>query len=326
MKKILHVAAAAAIGVASIECGVVSVFAQGYPTRPIRLIAPTAPGASVDMVARLVGQHLTQAFGQQVVVDNRAGASQVIGTQIVARSAPDGYTMLTTSTPFVTQPLLKSAPPFSPVKDFAPITLAANSPNILVVTQSLPVRTVADLIALARSQPGKLNYATGSSGASPHLAAELFKSMAKVDFVQITYKGAAPALIDLIAGRTHLMFATAVSVMPHVKTERLRALAITSLQPSALLPELPTVAASGLPGYESGVSYGFAVPAGTSSAIVSKLNAEIVKILRKADVRRALLSEGAEVVASTPAEFAAFIKSDMAKWRKLIREINLRID
>jgi len=317
---------AAAAGILICAMVVIDAAAQAYPARPVRLIVPTAPGASVDFIARLTGHHLTKALGQQVVVDNRAGANQLIGTQIVARSAPDGYTILTTSTPFVTQPLLMTSPTYSPVRDFVPITLAAESPNILVVTQSLPVKSVGDLISYAQARPGQLNFATGSAGASPHLAAELFKVMAKVDMVRIGYKGAAPAIIDLIAGRTQVMFATAVSVLPHIRTGKLRSLAVTTIRPSGLVPDLPTIAASGLPGYESSVSLGFVLPAGTSSAIAARLNKEIVRIMQDADVKRAMLGEGVDAVGSTPAEFAAFIKSETEKWGALFKQINLRLD
>ncbi len=318
--------AAATPGILLCATVVMGASAQTYPDRPVRLIVPTAPGASVDFIARLTGHHLTKALGQQVVVDNRAGANQLIGTQIVARSAPDGYTILTTSTPFVTQPLLMTPPPYSPVKDFVPITLAAESPNILTVTQSLPVKSVSDLISYARARPGQLNYATGSAGASPHLAAELFKVMAKVDMVRIGYKGAGPAIIDLIAERCQLMFATAVSVLPHIRSGKLRALAVTTIRPSSLVPDLPTIAASGLPRYESSVSLGFVLPAGTASAIAARLNKEIVKIIQDADVKRAMLAEGVDAVASTPAEFAAFIKAETETWGALFKQINLRVD
>ena len=301
-------------------------WAQGYPTRPVRFVAPTTAGGGHDTVGRLVAQPLTQALGQQVVVDNRPGGNGVVGTQTVARSAPDGHTILIAATNFVTAPLLASEPPFAPLRDFTPITFATHGPNVLVVRPGLAARSVSDLIALARSQPGKLNYAAGSSGASPHLAAELFKHMAKVDIVHISYRGASQALIDLIAGQVDLMFATAVSVAPHIRSGKLRALAITSLQPSVLAPDLPTVAASGLPGYESGVAYGFVAPAGTPQPIVRRLNAEMVKILQRNEVRERLLSDGFEVVGSTPEEYAAMLKRDSAKWSKLIKEANIRVE
>ena len=304
----------------------VAAAAQTYPTRPVRLIVTTTAGGSPDMIARLFAQHLTQSLGQQVVVDNRPGASGIIGTQTVARSAPDGYTLMIATTNFVTIPLLKADPPYSVAADFAPIILAAHGPNLLVVRPTLPVKSVSDLIALARAQPGKLNYATGSSGASPHLAAELFNTMAKVKTIQVAYRGSAQALIDLIAGQVDLMFATAVSVAPHVRSGRLRALAITTAQPSALAPDLPTVAASGLPGYESGVTYGFVAPARTPQALVRRLNAEMLKIVQRADVKERLMSDGSEAIGSTPEEYAAFLRADSAKWAKVIKDANVRVD
>jgi len=269
---------------------------------------------------------LTQALGQQLVVDNRPGGNGVIGAQTVARSAPDGHTILSAATTFVTVPLLTANTPYSPAKDFAPVISAIHGPNILVVRPSLAAKSVSDLIALAKSQPGKLNYAAGSSGGSPHLAGELFKYMAKTDIVHISYRGAGQALIDLLAGQVDLMFATAVSVAPHIRSGKLRALAITSAQPSALAPELPTVAASGLPGYESGVGYGYLVPAHTPQPIVRRLNAEMLKVLQRNEVRERLMGDGFEVVGSTPDEYAAMIKRESAKWGKLIKEVNIRVE
>lgn len=315
-----------AVVIAVVAASAAAAWAQGYPNRPIRLVLPAPPGGGHDVLARLMAQPLTQALGQQLVVDNRPGGNGVVGTQTVARSAPDGHTILSAATTFVTAPLLTANTPYSPFTDFAPIILAMHGPNILVVRPGLAAKSVSDLIALAKSQPGKLNYAAGSSGGSPHLAAELFKYMAKADIMHISYRGASQALIDLLAGQVDLMFATAVSVAPHIRSGKLRALAITSAQPSALAPELPTVAASGLPGYESGVAYGFLAPARTPEPIVRRLNAEMVKVLQRNEVRERLMGDGFEVVASTPDEYAAMIKRDSAKWGKLIREVNIRVE
>ncbi len=315
-----------AVMIALAAASAATAWAQGFPNRPMRLVLPAPPGGGHDILARLMGPSLTQALGQQLVVDNRPGGNGIVGAQTVARSAPDGHTILSAATTFVTVPLLTANTPYSPSRDFVPITLAIHGPNILAVRPSLAAKSVSDLIALAKSQPGKLNYAAGSSGGSPHLAAELFKYMAKVDIVHVSYRGAGQALIDLLAGQVDLMFATSVSVAPHLRSGKLRALAITSAQPSALAPDLPTVAASGLPGYESGVAYGFLAPARTPQPIVDRLNAEIVKILQRNDVRERLLGDGFEVVASTPEEYAALIKRESAKWGKLIREVNIRVD
>jgi tripartite-type tricarboxylate transporter receptor subunit TctC len=311
---------------AVVVCGSSVACAQMYPLRPIRLIVSTTAGGSPDFVARLMANNLAPQLGYQVVVDNRAGGSGVIGVQTVARSSPDGHTLLIATTNFVTIPLIKDPPPYQVLRDFAPITYAAQAPNILVVRPGLPVKTVADLIALARSQPGKLNYATGSSGASPHLAAELFNHMAKVATIQVAYRGAAQALIDLAAGQVDFMFATAVSVAPHIKAGRVRPIAITSLQVSSQAPDLPTVASSSLPGYESGVHYGFLAPAGTPQAIARRLNAEMVRILKRQDIVDLLRNDGSDVIGSTPEGYATFLKNDMAKWGAVIKVANIRMD
>ncbi|MBI4190410.1 MAG: tripartite tricarboxylate transporter substrate binding protein [Betaproteobacteria bacterium] len=314
----------AAVGIALAGCIATTIFAQSYPTKPIRLIVPSPPGGSTDIMARLVGQNLTHSLGQQVVVDNRSGASGLIGIQTVARSTPDGYTIMIATTNFITIPLLIAEATYS-LGDFAPIVLAAHGPNLLVVRPSLPVKSVADLIALAKSQPGKLNYAAGASGATPHLAAELFKYMGKVNIVHIPYKGASAAVLGLIAEQVDIMFATAISVAPHIRSGRLKALAITSAQPSVLAPDLPTVAASGLPGYESGATSGFVAPARTPQPIVRRLNADMVNILQRADIRERLMRDGYEAMASTPQEYAEFLKRESAKWGKLIKEVNIRV-
>ena len=313
-----------AIGATAGMCG--GAYAQLYPLRPIRLVVTAPPGGGADVVARLVARLLPLRLSQQVVVDNRGGANGVIGVVLAARSVPDGYTIVIVSNNFLTIPLLTPDAPYAPLRDFTPVTMATNSPNILVVHPALPVASVQELTALAKSRARKLNYAAGSSGASPHLAAELFKFMAKVDMVHVPYKGAGPALVDLISGQVDLMFATAVSVMPHVKSARLKALAITSAQRSPLAPELETVAASGLPGYETGVTYGFLAPAGTPDRMVATLNAEIVSILYRPEIKERLLNEGSEVVGSSPGQYTAFMKAESIKWAKLFSAANIRLE
>jgi len=266
---------------------------------------------------------MSGSLGQQVVVENRGGAGGAIAADAVARSAHDGYTLLLYASNIWIIPFLRKNLPYDPIRDFAPITWLAKSPSILVVHPSLPVRDSKQLIALARARPGALNYASGGTGATTHLAAELFKSMAKVNIVRIAYKGNGPALNDLIAGQTQLMFGTSGSVTPHVKASRLRALAVTSPQPSPLAPGLPTVAESGVPGYESLSIYGIFAPSKTPAAIVGRLNRDIVALLGRSEIREKLLNTGVETVGSTADEFAAVIKSDMARMGRVIREAGI---
>ncbi len=306
--------------------GMTEVAAQRYPVKPIRFVVTAPAGGGVDLMARQIAQNIAEGLGQQVVVDNRGGASGVIGVEVVARSAPDGYTMMIAGNNFLIFPLLGEKVSYDPIRDFSPITLATVSPNILVVHPSVAASSVKDLIALARAQPGKLNYATGSSGASPHMAGELFKAMAKVDIVRVPYKGSAPAIADLLGGQVQLMFSTAVSVVTHIKSGRLKALAISSAQRSQVAPELPTIAESALPGYESGVTYGLLMRAGTPEAYVRMINRETAKYLQKTDSRTRLLAEGSEAVGGSPAEYSAAMKAEIRKWAKVIKDANIRVD
>ena len=292
--------------------------AQSYPAKPVRIVT-VAPGSANDIVARLIAQELRPALGQTVVVDNRG----TIAAEIVARAPADGYTLLLYGSAVWLSPFIRSNTPYDPVKDFAPITLVASSPNVLVVHPSLPVKSARELIALARSRPGDLNYAAGSLGAAPHLAAELFKSMAKLNIVRVAYKGTGGSLIGLLSGEVEMMFPTAGSVTPHIKSGKLRALAVTSLQPTALAPGLPVLAAA-LPGYESVSLNGMFAPAKTPDPIIRQLNQEIVRIMTRAEVREKLVAAGTDAMATTPEEFAATIKSEMAKWGALIRDAGIR--
>ena len=294
-----------------------SAVAQAYPNKAVRIVTSGVGGAG-DFAARLIGQALSPPLGQTVIVDNRA--SGVIPVEVVVNSKPDGYTLLLYGSVVWLAPMLWDNIRFDPNRDLAPITFAVTSPNILVVHPSLPVRSVKDLLALARARPGDLNYGTSARGSSGYLAAELFKSMANVDMVRINYKGAGAALNDLIAGRVQLSFATATSVAAYIKSGRLRALAVTSAQPSALVPGLPTVAAAGLPGYESASTTGIFAPGGTPTAILQRLHAEITKVLRMPEVRNRFLSAGSEVVAGSPEQLASLMKSDAARLEKVIRQ------
>ena len=301
--------------------------AQEWPSKPIRFIAPNLPGGPTDILARLIGQKLAESLGQPVVVENRAGAGGNIGTEAAAKSPPDGYTLVTgNNATFGANVSLYKRLGFDPVKDFAPVILVATQPNILVVHPSLPVNSVKELIALAKARPGQLNYSGSGMGAAAHLAAELFKSMAHVNIVHIPYKSAAPALTDLIAGQTQLMFATSLSVMPYIKANRVRALAVTTAKRSRFMPELPTVAEAGVPGFEASTWHGVLVPAGTPSAIVERLNTEINRMLQLADTRDRLATLGAEIVGGTPKEFADHIQREIPKWAKVVKAANVLLE
>jgi tripartite-type tricarboxylate transporter receptor subunit TctC len=298
--------------------------AQSYPVKPIRIVT-AEPGGGNDLVARLIGQAITPRLGQQWVIDNRGGAGGLISAELVSKAPADGYTLLVYAGNVWTIPLLRKSTPYD-VKDFAPITWAARSPNTLVVNPSVPVHSVKDLIGLAKARPGQLSYGAGGIGASTHLAAELFKSMAKVDILFVPYKGNGPAMNDLIGGQVQVMFGTAGTVAPHVKSGRVRAIAVTSAEPSVLAPGLPTVAASGLPGYESISIYGVFAPVATPEAIIRQLNTAIVAVLNQPDIRERFLNLGMEVVGSSPEQYAAAIRADTARLRKVITEAGIRAD
>ena len=295
--------------------------AEAYPARPVRFVVAFPPGGGTDIIARSIAQKLAERIAQQVVVDNRPGAGGNIGTDIVAKSAPDGYTMLMGSAgPLAINANLFGKMPFDPIRDLAPVTLAASTPNVLLVHPSLRAASVGDLIALAKARPGEINFASSGYGTPAHLAGELFNSMARVKLVHVPYKGAAPALADLLGGQVQLMFSTMPPALPHVKDGKLRALAVTSAKRSPATPELPTVDEIALPGFEANTWHGVVVPAGTPAAIVARLNREIVAILHLPDVVERFSSQGAEALGSTPEEFAAYIRSETVKWAKVVRD------
>lgn len=296
--------------------------AQDYPTKPIRVIT-SGVGGGTDFTSRLLAQGLPELLGQQVIVENRA--SSVITGELVAKAPPDGYTLLTAANSLWHGPLLQTVN-YDPIKDFSPVSLLVTSPNILVVHPSLPVKTVKELIALGKARPGALNYGTSGNGTSSHLSAELFKSMAKIDMVRINYKGTGAAYTGLLGGEVQLIFSTPGGAAPHIKSGRLRALAVTSAQPSALYPGLPTVAGSGIPGYESAVPHGLVAPAKTPTVIVNRLHQDIVRVMTRPDVKEKFFNSGIEVVASTPEQFATYIKTDMARIGKVIKEAQIRLD
>lgn len=300
--------------------------AELFPQRPVRWIAPFPPGGAADIVSRLIGQKLTEAWGQQIVVDNRPGAGGNLGTEIAARAAPDGYTVVLVPATFTTYPSLTKKPAYDPLKDFVPITLVSSSPLILVVNPSLPVKGVQELIALAKAKPRELNYASSGIGASAHMAGELFKSMTRTEIVHVPYKGQPQAILDLISGRIQMMFPNIPVSLPHIRAGKLRALAVTTAKRSVLFPGLPTVSESGLTGFEVTQWSGLLAPAGTPGAIVGKYQRDIAMALNLPDVRQNLANQGFEAVGSTPGKFSGYIKAEIIKWTKVIREAGIRPD
>ena len=290
-----------------------------YPTKPVRVIVGFPPGSGADITARVIGAKLGDALGQQVVVDNRPGAASNIAAELAAKAPADGYTLFIGTVANTINATLYPRLPFDFAQDFAPVALTTAAPNVLVVHTSVPAKSVKELIALAKGRPGQLNYASAGTGTAPHLSGELFNAMAGVRMVHIPYKGSPPAVTDLLAGEVALMFSPSSTVLPHVKTGRLRALAVTTAARLPSLPELPTVAESGLKGYETITWFGFVAPAKTPQAIVARLNAEIVKVLALPDVRNQFAIQGIEVIGGTPEQFASYIRDEIAKWARAIK-------
>ena len=295
--------------------------AQPYPNRPLRIVVPFPPGGGTDIGTRIVAQKLQEAWGQAVIVENKPGAAGIVGTELTAKSAPDGYTFMmgNIGTHAINVSLYKKLA-YDPVKDFAPVSMVADLPLLLLVHPSVPANSVKELIALAKSQPGKLNFSSSGAGGSMHVAAELFKSMTGVDMVHIPYKGGAPAVADLLSGQVALSFSTVLETIQHVKAGKVRALAVTNDHRSIALPDLPTIAEAGLPGYQSISWLALFAPAGTPKEIVNKVSAESVRILKLPDVKERLLAQGAEPIGSTPEQLAAILSADIAKYAKVIRE------
>jgi tripartite-type tricarboxylate transporter receptor subunit TctC len=320
-KIMIAFAAAALLG------GLHSAQAQNWPAKPIRFIVPFTPGGGNDTIARLVGQKLSAALGQQVIVDNRAGAGGTIGAEAAARSAPDGYTMfLAGVATHGINPNLRSKLPYDAVKDFQPVSLIASAPLIVVVHPSLPVRNTRDLIALAKSKPGQVTYASNGAGGSSHMAVELFNMMTGTKMLHVPYKGLSPALTDLISGQVQVMFSSAVAMLPQVKSGRLRAIAMTGAKRSPALPDVPTVAESGVPGYETGSWYGVVVPAGTRKPVVGRLAQEIAAISKSPEINQRLVEDAAIPVGSTPDEFGAFIRKELARWAKVVQQGHISVE
>ena len=296
-----------------------SATAQNYPSKPIRIVVVSTPGGSVDTMARTVGPKLSERWGQQVVVDNRPGAGGAIAAEIVAKAPPDGYTLIMgTVASFATNVSLRKKLPYDPVKDFLPITLVATQNLMLLVHPSVPAKSVKELVALAKKRPGTLSFASAGNGTGGHLSGELFKLLAGVDLLHVPYKGVAPAIIDVVSGQVTMTFASILSALPQVKAGRLRPLAVTGGQRSPAAPQLPTMVEAGVKGYESTTWYGLLAPAGTPQDIVSKLNAEVVAILKTPEMHDRLSKEGADPVGNTSAELGKFIQSEIDKWRKVI--------
>jgi len=301
--------------------------AQNYPSKPIRLVCPFPPGGAVDIASRAVAHELQQVLGQPVTVDNRPGAGGNIGADAAAKSAPDGYTLLmTTSGIMAINPALYSKLPFDTVKDFAPVSVLVSLNNVLVVNPSVPAKSVKELIALAKAQPGKLTYASSGNGTSIHLSGELFKSMTGVDLLHIPYKGSSPAVTDLLGGQVNMMFDNIPSSLPHIRAGKLRALAVTGSKRSQLLPDLPTIAEAGVPGYDSYVWFGIVAPAGTPPDIIAKLNATLVKIAATPAFRDRLSAQGYDVLSTTPEQMAASIRGEIAKWGKIVKASGAHVD
>ena len=300
---------------------------SSYPNKPIRIIVPFAVGGIADTFGRVIGIKLTEAWGQPVIIENKTGAGGNIGAEVVAKSPPDGYTLVigNNGTHAVNVNLFKSIP-FDPIKDFVPIAHIMEAEGLLVVNPSIKATSVREVIEMARAQPGKLSYASGGLGTTSHLAGELFKSTAKVDIVHVPYKGNSPAIADLLSGQTQMSFATMPTVLPHVKAGKLRAIASIGLARTVALPDVPTVAESGLPGFEVSNWIGLFAPAGTPPEIVSKLNSEVQKIMRSPDVQKRLEAEGARFIPTTPGEFAAFQKDELIKWAKIIKDANIKAE
>ena len=318
MTRLLPVALVFAAGLAVAQ-------APAYPVKSVRLLVPSSPGGGTDILARVLAQKMSETFGQQFVVENRPGAGQVIGIEAVARSAPDGYTLLMAASAIVINEVLYAKPPYDTLRDFAPVTLGASLPNILVVHPALPVKSVRELIVLAKTRAGQLNYSSAGSGTSPHLSMELFRLMAGITLTHIPYKGSGPATVDLLAGQVQLSMPNVLTALPHIKGGKLRGLGVTSGKRATGLPDIPAIAET-LPGYEAIQWYGILAPAGTTRDIVGKLQAEIARILVLPEVRDRLAADGADAVGSRPDEFAAYIRAELAKWGKVVKTGSIKLE
>ena len=299
---------------------------ESYPAKPVRVVVGLAPGGATDIQTRLFAQKLSESLGRSFVVENRTGAGGTVAYAYVAKSPPDGYTLLGVAGGYTITPVVYAKLSYDPVKDFAPISLVAQAPFLLLTHPSLPVKSVKELLALARARPGALDCASAGYGTSTHMAFELFKALSGVKITHVPYKGTGQSLVDVMSGQVHMLFGNVLSSLPHVRAGRLRALGVTTARRSAVLPELPTIAESGVPGYENSTWHGWLAPAGTPVAVLNRLNAELVRSARAQDVVERLAPDGGEPVGSTSEEFARFIAADMARWSKLVKETGIRFD
>ena len=319
--RILHVLAIAAAAFST------AALAQPYPNKPVKLVAPSTPGDAPDVIARLVADKLSTSLGQQVVVENRPGAGGVVGSDYVAKAAPDGYTLIMGNAgSHGINAAVYSKLPYDVQKDFAPVSQVAVAPNVMVINPSVPANSVAEFIAYAKANPGKLSYASGGNGSSAHMSMELFKSMSGIDIQHVPYKGSSPALTDVVSGQVVAFIGNMPPTVPLIKAGKLRALAVTTKSRSALMPELPTITEAGLPGFETVAWFGVLAPAATPPDIVNKLSAEIAKIAKSPEIRERLVAMGAEPVGSPPEEFKAVIDRDIAKWKPLAQKVNIKVD
>jgi tripartite-type tricarboxylate transporter receptor subunit TctC len=314
------------LGLSLVASAALAQGAATYPNRPIKIVVPFAPGGTTDMLARLVGQRLTQSWGQPVVIENKPGAGATLGADIVAKSAGDGYTLLMGAAHHTIAQKVYSKVPYQFDRDFAPITVVAMVPNMVVVNADVPARNIAEFVALAKSQPGKLNYGSAGSGTAHHLIGEMFNLKAGVKLVHVPYKGSAPAVADLLSGQVQLMFDTVTSSLPQVKAGKLRALAVTTGKRSSAMPDVPTLSETVLPGFDVGTWFGLLAPASTPPAIVSKLNAEIVRIIQQPDVRKQMLEAGSEPIGNTSEQMAAQIRAELDAFESVVKQIKLVVD
>ena len=303
-----------------------SAVAQSYPSRPIRIIVPQSPGASTDITARLVAQGLNEAFKQPVIVDNRPGSSGIAGTELVARAAPDGYTLMVVASSFSINPALGRKLPYDSIRDFTTVTQLSKFPNMLAAHPSTPVKTLQDVMALAKAKPGQVTYASAGVATGTHMTAELLRYMTKIDLLHVPYKGGGPAMTAAMGGQTQLIVATSVGLLPHVRAGKLRAIAVTSAKRSAAAPDIPTIAESGVPGYEHEPWNGMFGPAGMPKAVLARVNAEVVRVLHAPEAKKVLEGDGADIVGNSPEQFGIVLKAEIAKWTKVAKAAGIKAE
>lgn len=319
--------AAACAGVAMAAAAQAQAADVKYPVRPIRMLVSYPPGGPSDLTARITAQHFSEALGQQVIVDNRAGAGGIVGAELAAKAPPDGYSLFMATAGILTViPHMQAKLPYSVERDFAPVSLVASVPSVLVVHPSMPVKSVKDLVALAKAKPGAINYASTGNGTLPHLAAEFFKQQARIDMMHVAYKGSAPATTDLLGGNVQVFFGNMLSVIEQVRAGRLRALAVTSLQRQNVAKEIPTMVESGFPGFEAGTWFGLMAPAATPREVIARLHGDIARAVRHPDVEKQLAAQGATTIGNTPEQFAAYIRSESVKWAKVLAASGVKAD